>query len=158
MSVLQQPQRTKLVVKVSETVCNHDLRALGIRIREERVPNCNLRLLPQYDPFNRGCKLQRVKWAKIESNLSPISLDINKPIVVGCSSSDFPSMKFAKLVTNVGSKDLNINLNHELRFNTESCEWRQKKSGMRINSYEDPTCSNVKNFEQIYNFHTFKLT
>jgi hypothetical protein len=137
---------------VTESFCNHDLRALGIRIIEETVPNCNMRILPQYDPFNRGCKLQRVKWARIESNLSPISLDINYPIVVGRCSSDFPSMEHAKLVTNVGSKDLNLNLNHELRFNTESCEERPEKTGMRISSYEDPTCSRVKDFESTHKF------
>ncbi len=69
-------------------------------------------------------------------------------------------MEHARLVTNVGSKDLNLNLNNELRFNTESCEGRPEKTGMRINSYEDPTCSRVKDFESTHNFQTlnFRIT
>ncbi len=83
----------------------------GIQIETTLNPTCE----------NMACKLKQISWARIESNLHPIGLDVNRRHVIGRCSKEFPGMEWARLVTNDGSAQLDLNFDNEVTFNAYSC-------------------------------------
>jgi hypothetical protein len=72
------------------------------------------------------CKYKRITWARIESNLLPIGLDIDRRHVIGGCSKEFPRMEWARLQTNAGSAELDLNLNNEIILNAFMCGAEQR--------------------------------
>jgi hypothetical protein len=87
----------------------------GVNIKTTVNPTCG------HIIKNTGCNLKKITWARIESDLTPIGLDINRKYVVGRCSKEFPGMQWARLVTNGGSSNLDLNFDNEIRFNVIPC-------------------------------------
>lgn len=75
----------------------------------------------------------RVTEAKLESDLSnPIKIDIHTPSTVGKCSRDYPTMQWARVVTNLGkSQTLDMRYDHQLQFNCVDCG----PTGVKISTF-----------------------
>jgi hypothetical protein len=82
-----------------------------------------------------ACKLKEITWARIESNLSPIGLNIDRRHVIGGCSKGFPRMEWARLVTNAGSAELDLSLDNEIIFNAFHCIFG--KVGAKVTKYKE---------------------
>ncbi len=97
----------------------------GIKIETTLNPTCE----------SVTCKLKQISWARIESNLHPIGLDVNRRHVIGRCSKEFPGMEWARLVTNDGSAQLDLNFDNEVIFNAYSCQ--NKAVGAKITKHRE---------------------
>lgn len=75
----------------------------------------------------------KVVNAKIESNLSyPLTIDIKTVSTLGKCSVDYPTMDWARIVTNLGSSHtLDMQMAHRLEFNCADCG----PTGVKITSF-----------------------
>ncbi len=94
-----------------------DLRGLQVNTTE----NVTCEGKERREQEKEQCKLKRISWARIESNLLPIGLNIDRKHVIGGCSKEFPRMEWARLVTDAGSVDLDLNLNNEIIINAFYC-------------------------------------
>ncbi len=96
-----------------------DRRGLGIATIEN--PTCEENERRKQDKVT--CKYKRISWARIESNLLSIGLNIDRKYLIGGCSKEFPRMEWARLVTNAGSVELELSLNNEIKFNAFECHF-----------------------------------
>jgi hypothetical protein len=94
-----------------------DFRGLEVNTTENPACENNERRKQEKE----ACKLKEITWARIESNLLPIGLNLDRRHVIGGCSKEFPHMGWARLVTNAGSADLDLNLNNEIIHNAFQC-------------------------------------
>jgi hypothetical protein len=94
-----------------------DLR--GLKVKTTENPTCEK--IERRKQEKEACKLKRISWARIESNLLPIGLNIDRKHVIGGCSKEFPRMEWARLVTDAGSVELDLNLNNEIIINAFYC-------------------------------------
>lgn len=79
-----------------------------------------------------------VKWAAIESDLSPIPVNIKKVVLLGRCSKDFPYMKWARIVTNHGSSGyLDLNKDYRVQFNCLRCGKNDTPTSVHIDQHEE---------------------
>jgi hypothetical protein len=96
------------------------------------------------DPLNtEGCRVPKLKWARIESNLPTINIDLSKrsiKIVLGKCSKEYKGMQWAKFVTNTEEKLLNMNQHHEIYINHLFCGRTFTYSGLMATTSTNPYC------------------
>ncbi len=101
-----------------------------------------------------GCKYKRIVWARIESHLPPINIDVKagSSVKIGKCSEKFQGASWVKLVTNGGEKILNMEDDHTITFNRQGCfpkdfidinNLDQYLRGIKIETTLNPTCESV---------------
>jgi hypothetical protein len=96
------------------------------------------------DPLNtEGCRVPKLKWARIESNLPTINIDLSKPsikIVLGKCSKEYKGMQWAKFVTDAEEKLLNMNQQYIIYINHLFCGRTFSYSGLMAATETNPNC------------------
>jgi hypothetical protein len=112
---------------------NLHLHYRGVEIQTTLNPTCPENERRRQE--EKTCKLKQIAWARIDSNLVPIGLDVNRRHVIGGCSKEFPSMEWARLVTNDGSADLDLNFDNEIVLNAFPC--RNKTVGAKVTRHRE---------------------
>jgi hypothetical protein len=110
-----------------------DLDVRGLSIFSTENPTCFAEKQAKQEKVT--CKLKEIKWARIESNLLPIGLNIDRKHVIGGCSKEFPRMEWARLVTDAGSAELDLNFTNEIELNAFSC--RNRQVGAKVTKHKD---------------------
>ncbi len=100
--------------------------------------------------WNQGCRLPRIKWARIESTLGTINIDVNvhRSFKIGRCSEKFKGVSWAKLVTNAGENLLNLEHHYDISINILPCGYGFDLRGLEVNTTENPTCEEKEQRKQ----------